>query len=122
MIFHINGLNLSTAEYPDTVSGELRAAAVPLLSQDKCRSAEIYGGRRQPILDSMLCAGRLNGGVDACAGDSGGPLACKRNGKFYLEGIVSWGDGCAKKNRPGVYTRVSHYDSWIQEASKKLGT
>lgn len=121
---------------------------MPLLSLEKCRSTEIYGGRRQPILDSMLCAGRLNGGVDACAGDSGGPLACKRNGKFfnftnnhnplqkllksnhkkifigkfYLEGIVSWGDGCAKKNRPGVYTRVSHYDTWIEEASKKLGT
>lgn len=74
---------LLPADYPDDVSGELRAAAVPLLSQEKCRGAEIYGGRRQPILDSMLCAGRLNGGVDACAGDSGGPLACKRNGEFH---------------------------------------
>ncbi|EEB14823.1 tripsin I-P1 precursor, putative [Pediculus humanus corporis] len=95
------------------VSGWGAKIAVPLLSLDKCRSPEIYGGRRQPILDSMLCAGRLSGGVDACAGDSG---------KFYLSGIVSWGDGCAKKNRPGVYTRVSHYYNWIRDSAEKLDT
>ncbi|KAK6628211.1 hypothetical protein RUM43_002023 [Polyplax serrata] len=118
----VSGWGANKPDYPDAFSVDLRAAAVPLISLDKCRSPDILGGRRQSILDSMICAGRLNGGVDACAGDSGGPLACKKNGKFYLTGIVSWGDGCAKKNRPGVYTRVAHYQKWIEETSKKLGT
>lgn len=59
----------------------LRAAYVPLLDLETCRHDDIYGGRHQFILDSMLCAGSLEGGVDACGGDSGGPLACQINGK-----------------------------------------
>lgn len=61
----------------------LQAASVPLLDLETCRHSDIYGGRHQFILDSMLCAGNLEGGVDACGGDSGGPLACQINGKNY---------------------------------------
>lgn len=99
----------------------LHSAAVPVLSTETCLRSDIYGGRQQPILNSMLCAGRLSGGTDACGGDSGGPLVCERDGRMELVGLVSWGDGCAKKDRPGVYTRISSFVPWIRQASQKLG-
>lgn len=62
-----------------------------------------------------MCAGYEQGGADACFSDSGGPLTCKNSGKFFIHGIVSWGQGCGQPNQPGVYTNVKDYLSWIEE-------
>lgn len=48
-------------------------------------------------------------------GDSGGPLACEEDDISYLYGIISWGDGCGRVNKPGVYTRVTNYVKWMNE-------
>ena len=54
------------------------------------------------------------GGVDTCQGDSGGPLVCPQDGKYVLQGITSWGFGCAEAELPGVYTKVSDYINWME--------
>ncbi|XP_074848163.1 transmembrane protease serine 11D-like [Carettochelys insculpta] len=89
----------------------LQQAEVRIIKTDICNREEVYNG---VITPGMVCAGYLEGKVDACQGDSGGPLVTADTRQmWYLVGIVSWGDECAKKNKPGVYTRVTYYRDWI---------
>ncbi|XP_032068832.1 cationic trypsin-3-like [Thamnophis elegans] len=84
----------------------LQCLNIPVLSQSEC-----IGSYPGAITNNMFCAGYLEGGKDSCQGDSGGPVVC--NGE--LQGIVSWGYGCAQKGKPGVYTKVCNYISWIEQ-------
>uniref|UniRef100_A0AAX7V6U5 trypsin n=1 Tax=Astatotilapia calliptera TaxID=8154 RepID=A0AAX7V6U5_ASTCA len=98
-------------EQSDYGSSHLLEANVLLINQEKCSDRSVYGN----MLDnSMFCAGYLEGGVDSCQGDSGGPLTCMQNNANVVYGVVSWGDQCGKKNKPGVYTRVTHFLDWIK--------
>uniref|UniRef100_A0A672PDG2 Peptidase S1 domain-containing protein n=1 Tax=Sinocyclocheilus grahami TaxID=75366 RepID=A0A672PDG2_SINGR len=47
-------------------------------------------------------------------GDSRGPHAMLYHNTWFLTGIVSWGEECAKKGKYGVYTQVGKYYRWIQ--------
>lgn len=86
----------------------LMQGSVPLVSKERCDNAY-----PDAIDDSMLCAGLDEGGIDACQGDSGGPLVCEFSGTWYLEGVTSWGEGCAYPNKYGVYAKVRNFLSWI---------
>ncbi|KFW09250.1 Coagulation factor IX, partial [Fulmarus glacialis] len=54
-------------------------------------------------------------GSDTCGGDSGGPYTTEIEGTWFLTGITSWGEECAKPGKYGIYTRVSKYLKWIKE-------
>ncbi|XP_041807066.1 transmembrane protease serine 3 [Chelmon rostratus] len=96
----------------------LRSAMVPLLSTKTCNQPEVYQGF---ISSWMICAGYLEGGTDSCQGDSGGPLACE-DSVWKLVGATSWGIGCAVRNKPGVYTRITQSLSWIRQQMEREET
>ncbi|XP_006882344.1 PREDICTED: plasma kallikrein [Elephantulus edwardii] len=89
----------------------LQKANIPLVTNQECQARY----RDYDITKQMICAGYKEGGRDACKGDSGGPLVCKHQGIWHLVGITSWGEGCARKDHPGVYTKVAEYVDWISE-------
>ncbi|CAE1270069.1 DMBT1 [Acanthosepion pharaonis] len=63
----------------------LRAATVPMISRHVCETVH------KDITPRMLCAGYLQGGINACQGDHGGPLVCNINGGFlYLSFFPSF--------------------------------
>lgn len=95
------------------ISNNLRKVSLPMVSKEACDAA--YPGR---ILDSMICAGYEAGGKDSCQGDSGGPLIMGTVPNRYLAGVVSWGEGCARPNKFGVYARVSSVIPWIKDTVK----
>ena len=86
---------------------------LPIVTNEECMRWYNSSGSRQFIPSyTFLCAGYEEGEMDACSGDSGGPLTLTRgDGRSELWGVVSWGIGCGVSGRPGVYTRVSQVSS-----------
>lgn len=103
----------ATKETSNSLPNFLQKVNVPLVSTAECNSPESYNGS---IKDSMMCAGYKTGGKDSCQGDSGGPLVIvdAETGVHTLIGVVSWGEGCARANKYGVYSKVSSAIQWIK--------
>jgi len=94
-------------------SPTLQEVTVPIVSTTTCNV-----NYPRSITDNMVCAGLPSGGKDSCQGDSGGPLWATNPGYPVLVGVVSWGEGCAQPNKPGVYARVSALIDFIQSTTQ----
>uniref|UniRef100_A0A8C5Q1F6 MBL associated serine protease 2 n=1 Tax=Leptobrachium leishanense TaxID=445787 RepID=A0A8C5Q1F6_9ANUR len=97
----------------------LQFVEVEVMELAKCR--EEYRKRARLVTDNMICAGDEEGGKDSCTGDSGGSLAFldRQKNKWFIGGIVSWGEDCGVKGQYGVYTKVSNYINWIENTIQK---
>lgn len=87
----------------------LQKVDVPFTARTECKHSS--SNRITPF---MFCAGYKDEAKDACQGDSGGPHTNSIRDTWFLTGIVSWGEECAKEGKYGVYTRVSLYYHWIK--------
>uniref|UniRef100_A0A3B3VIY1 Peptidase S1 domain-containing protein n=1 Tax=Poecilia latipinna TaxID=48699 RepID=A0A3B3VIY1_9TELE len=105
----------------------LQEVQVPIVGNNRCM-CYYYETFMNALLfnpnlntNNYLCAGFKEGGKDSCQGDSGGPLMVQlqNSSQWVQAGIVSFGEGCAVPMKPGVYTRVSQYQSWINDTSSK---
>ncbi|XP_020725731.2 mannan-binding lectin serine protease 1 isoform X3 [Odocoileus virginianus] len=96
--------------FPET----LMEIEIPIVDYRICREA--YALLKKKVTRDMICAGEKEGGRDACAGDSGGPMVTldRKRGQWYLVGTVSWGVDCGKKDRYGVYSDIFQNKAWIQ--------
>jgi len=83
---------------------------VPLISDATCRAA---GGSYTNVGEVSFCAGLPQGGKDSCQGDSGGPIVLNRSGTVTQLGIVSWGIGCARPGKYGVYSDIAALRRWV---------
>ncbi len=105
------------SNYGDLPSDETLVAEFPLIEISKCKA---LGSDYDQLDDTMICAGHLGyGQADTCHGDSGGPLYVNgADGKPRLLGVVSWGHDCSEADKPGIYTKVGSYRSWIESTMK----
>ncbi|XP_012369386.1 testisin-like [Octodon degus] len=99
----------------------LQEVQVSIINRSMCNHLFQKSSFRVDIWGDMVCAGDAAGGKDSCLGDSGGPLVCDLDGLWYQIGIVSWGVGCGRPNRPGVYTNVSQHVQWILKTVARGG-
>ncbi|MEE6521164.1 hypothetical protein FKM82_019240 [Ascaphus truei] len=95
------------------VSPVLQQAEVKTINSSICSSPQLYG---DVITPAMICAGYIAGLIDSCQGDSGGPLVTPTSDNtWFLIGVVSFGYGCARPNKPGVYSNIVFLRNWIME-------
>lgn len=109
-------------KYADGSTPDVRyEITMPLVSNNTCEQSFESWSRNNNysysnnLTDGMICAGLTEGGYGTCYGDSGGPLVLEYGGQDYLVGLTSWGYGCAIAGLYDVFTRITHYEDFIQQ-------
>ncbi|XP_044075676.1 vitamin K-dependent protein C [Siniperca chuatsi] len=122
-VLHLNGtLTVVTGWGKDSMdstrfSSALNVIKIPLVDRSICAQQMFYN-----ISNNVICAGILGQRLDACEGDSGGPMVTLYRDTWFLIGLVSWGEGCGREDKLGIYTKVSNYNEWISRVREEWDT
>ncbi|XP_070264169.1 coagulation factor X-like [Myotis yumanensis] len=95
----------------------LKMLEVPYVDRNTCKLSTRFS-----ITPNMFCAGYDSKIEGACQGDDGGPHVTRFKDTYFITGIISWGEGCARKGKFGVYTKVTIFLKWIERSMKKTKT
>ncbi|XP_067004098.1 serine protease 27 [Anabrus simplex] len=109
----VAGWGKTDTAYGKSGTNILHKAAVPILNDQECLQWHQHKMIRLELFSEMFCAGHSDGRMDACLGDSGGPLIVFSEGRWTLAGITSAGFGCGVDHQPGIYHKVSDTAKWI---------
>ncbi|XP_063228918.1 serine protease 27-like [Bacillus rossius redtenbacheri] len=109
----VAGWGKTDTTYGKTGTNILQKATVPILSDEECLRWHERKNIDLQLFPEMFCAGHSDGRMDACLGDSGGPLIVLQNSRWTLAGITSAGFGCAIDHQPGIYHKVADTSRWI---------
>ena len=107
---HVEAETGQPVKISDLLPSRLMEVDLPLVDERSCREA--YPD--ETVDHRNLCAGFAQGGKDSCKADSGGPLVVRDGNEWLQAGVVSWGEGCARPGKYGVYTNVGVFASWIE--------
>merc|ERR1712226_18018 len=123
---HVTGWGLQH-ELHKSAADVLSEVDIQIISRRDCRGSDNgdAGFYKKAYLHdpTMFCAGHPKGAKDACSGDSGGPMVCRvgnefgKKNNFQIYGVVSWGQGCGRAERPGVYSRVTTILDWLESTA-----
>ncbi|XP_031469635.1 coagulation factor X-like [Phasianus colchicus] len=87
----------------------MKVLQIPYVDKKTCKQAIRY-----LVTRNMFCAGYNKDGQDVCQGDGGGPHVTEYNGTYFVTGIISWGEGCGRQGKYGIYTKVSNFLPWVR--------
>ncbi|NWX12220.1 FA10 factor, partial [Aegotheles bennettii] len=90
------------------LGNRLKVLQIPYVDRETCNLA-----LRASVTENMFCAGYDKDGKDVCQGDGGGPHVTQYNGTYFVTGIISWGEGCGRPGKYGVYTNLSKFLPWV---------
>lgn len=109
----VAGWGKTDNSFGKTGTNILHKVLVPIIQNEECITWHEDKNIIVQLHSEMFCAGHKLGKMDACLGDSGGPLIIHYNGRWTLIGITSAGFGCAVDKQPGIYHKIGATTSWI---------
>ena len=106
-------------EYPSV----MQETGLNIFSREYCLANTNY----DVVKPEEFCAGQpdrdgdnlVEGGLDVCSGDSGGPVICEVEGKAVVNGIVHGGVGCGWEGYGKKYVEVFDHDDWIRSTIRE---